>query len=154
MAGRGQLIVAPEGQIFFVIDEGSVFGTRAVIPHGPGVHELAKMAVAPEVRGRGYGDLLMEAAVEFSRRAGASRMVIVSNTRLAPAISLYRKHGFVEVPLESNQRYERADIQMERELGAGGVLGEATLFIPGAAWDLAPGAVRTIPEQGPSLRPG
>jgi GNAT superfamily N-acetyltransferase len=113
-------IVAPGGQIFFVIDEGSVFGTCAVIPHGPGVHELAKMAVAPEARGRGYGDLLMEAAVEFSRRAGASRMVIVSNTRLAPAIRLYRKHGFVEVPLEPNQRYERADIQMERELGAGG----------------------------------
>jgi ribosomal protein S18 acetylase RimI-like enzyme len=111
-------IIAPGGQIFFVVDEGSVFGTCAVIPHGPGVHELAKMAVAPEARGRGYGDLLMEAAVEFSRRAGAGRMVIVSNTRLTPAIRLYRKHGFVEVPLAPGQRYARADIQMERELGA------------------------------------
>ena len=42
------------------------------------------MAVAPGARGRGYGDLLMEAAVAFSRRTGARRMMIVSNTRLGP----------------------------------------------------------------------
>jgi GNAT superfamily N-acetyltransferase len=109
-------ILAPGGQVFFVVEEGQALGTCAVIPHGPEVHELAKMAVAPAARGRGYGDLLMEAAVAFARGAGARRMVIVSNTRLAPAIRLYRKHGFVEVPLEPGQRYARADIQLERWL--------------------------------------
>ena len=77
------------------------------------MHEIAKMAVAPGARGRGYGDLLMEAAVAFSRRTGARRVVIVSNTRLGPAIRLYEKHGFVRVPLEADQRYARADIQLE-----------------------------------------
>jgi GNAT superfamily N-acetyltransferase len=109
-------IVAPGGQIFFVVEQGKVLGTCAVIRHHAEVHEIAKMAVAPEARGLGYGDLLMEAAVEFSRRAGARRMVIVSNTRLAPAIRLYEKHGFVRVPLDPGQRYARADVQLERKL--------------------------------------
>jgi ribosomal protein S18 acetylase RimI-like enzyme len=112
-AGR---IIAPGGEIFFVVEDGRVLGTCAVVRHQPAVHEIAKMAVAPEARGRGFGDLLMEAAVAFSQAAGAERVVIVSNTRLAPAIRLYRKHGFVEVPLAPDQRYVRADIQLERVL--------------------------------------
>ena len=58
----------------------------------------------------------MEAAVAFSRAAGARTMVIVSNTRLAAAIRLYQKHGFVRVPLEADARYARADIRLERVL--------------------------------------
>ena len=110
----GAKIVAPGGQIFFVVDGGDPLGTCAVIRHDAQVHEIAKMAVAPAARGRGYGDLLMDAAVAFSRTAGASRVVIVSNTRLGPAIRLYEKHGFVRVPLEADTRYVRADIQLER----------------------------------------
>lgn len=110
-------VVEPGGEIFFVLDdEGAVRGTCAVLPHGPGTLELAKMAVSPEARGRGYGDLLMQAAIAFARRAGAGRLMLVSNTRLEPAIRLYRKHGFVEVPVEGAQGYERVDIQLELRL--------------------------------------
>jgi GNAT superfamily N-acetyltransferase len=112
-----RLIVDPGGQIFFVMDEGGVQGTCALVPHGPGTFELAKMAVRQESRGRGYGDLLMEAAIGFARRAGARRLTLVSNTLLAPALRLYRKHGFVEVPLEGRHGYERVDIQLELTLG-------------------------------------
>jgi ribosomal protein S18 acetylase RimI-like enzyme len=109
-------ILSPGGQIFFVVEGDEVLGTCAVLRHSPEVHEIAKMAVAPAARGRGYGDLLMDAALDFSRTAGARRVVIVSNTRLAPAIRLYEKHGFVRVPLDADQRYVRADIKLEREL--------------------------------------
>lgn len=107
-------IIHPGGQIFFVRERDEVLGTCAVIPHEPGVYEIAKMAVAPEARGKGYGDLLMNACVEFSRRAGASKVVIVSNTVLAPAIRLYEKHGFVRVPLDEHERFARANIRLER----------------------------------------
>lgn len=109
-------IVAPGGQIFFVVERDEVLGTCAVLRHGPDTHEIAKMAVAPAARGRGYADLLMDAALAFSRAAGARRVIIVSNTRLAPAIRLYQKHGFVRVPLEPDERYARADIRLMREL--------------------------------------
>jgi GNAT superfamily N-acetyltransferase len=109
-------IVRPGGQIFFVVDEAGVRGTCAVIRHDAETYELAKMAVAPDARGRGYGDRLVEAAITFARDAGARRLMLVSNTRLAPALTLYRKHGFVSVPLDPATGYSRADIQMELEL--------------------------------------
>jgi GNAT superfamily N-acetyltransferase len=109
-------ILDPGGQIFFVVEGDTVLGTCAVLRHSPAECEIAKMSVAPAARGRGLGDLLMEAALDFAREMGANRIAIVSNTMLAPALRLYRKHGFVEVPLEQDGRYRRANIRLEREL--------------------------------------
>ena len=74
------------------------------------------MAVAPSARGLGFGDLLMQASIAFARRIGASRLSIVSNTRLETALQLYRKHGFVQVPLARDPRYQRANIRLELRL--------------------------------------
>jgi putative acetyltransferase len=109
-------IVEPGGQIFFVVDEAGVRGTCAVIRHDAETFELAKMAVEPSAQGRGYGDRLVEAAVGFARGAGARRLMLVSNTRLGPALTLYRKHGFRDVSLDPANGYSRADIQMEMAL--------------------------------------
>lgn len=105
------------GQVFFVLEGQEVQGTCAVLCHIPEECEIAKMAVAPDARGRGFGDLLMEACVAFARQIGSRRVVIVSNTVLEPAIRLYRKHGFVQVPLAADRRYRRANIRLELELG-------------------------------------
>jgi putative acetyltransferase len=109
-------ILASGGEIFFVLEGSQVQGTCAVLRQGPADCEIAKMAVAPEARGRGYGDLLMEAAIRFARNAGTSRIIIVSNTVLEPAIRLYVKHGFMRVPLSSDGRYRRANIRLELNL--------------------------------------
>ena len=109
-------IILGGGEIFFVVEGDEVLGTCALIPHEPGVFEIAKMAVSPSARGRGYGDLLMDATVEFARRAGAAKVIIVSNTVLTPAIRLYEKHGFVRVPLDEHERFARANIRLERVL--------------------------------------
>lgn len=111
-------ILDPGGQVFFVLDRGEVRGTCAVLRHSAAECEIAKMAVAPAARGRGYGDLLMEASLAFAREIGSLRVVIISNTVLGPAIRLYRKHGFVQVPLASDGRYRRANIRLELELRA------------------------------------
>lgn len=110
-------ILDPGGQVFFVLEGGEVQGTCAVLRHSANECEIAKMAVAPAAQGRGYGDLLMEASLAFAREIHSRRVVIVSNTVLSPAIRLYRKHGFVEVPLASDGRYRRANIRLELELG-------------------------------------
>ena len=115
-ADPGARIVEPGGQIFFVVDEAGVRGTCAMIRHNAETFELAKMAVEPAAQGRGYGDRLVEAAVEFARAAGARRIILVSNTLLGPALNLYRKHGFCDVPLDPANGYTRADIQLELSL--------------------------------------
>ena len=117
-ADPSKAVLTPGGQIFFVVEGEAVLGTCAVLRHSTTEVEIAKMAVAPSARGRGLGDLLMEASVDFARKTGATKVSIVSNTVLAPAIQLYRKHGFVEVPLAADGRYQRANIRLERELEA------------------------------------
>lgn len=109
-------IVEPGGQIFFAVLGDEVLGTCAVMRHDARVYELAKMAVVPEAQGRGYGDLLVEAAIEFARDAGAERLMLLTNSGLAPALRLYEKHGFRRVPLSDNEEYRRADVQMELRL--------------------------------------
>jgi GNAT superfamily N-acetyltransferase len=109
----GGRIVEPGGQIFFVVDQAGVRGTCAVIRHDAATYELAKMAVEPSAQGRGYGDWLVAAAIAFARSAGARRLMLVSNTLLAPALKLYRKRGFRDVPLDPSNGYTRADIQLE-----------------------------------------
>jgi putative acetyltransferase len=112
--------IASGGEVFFALHEGQVLGTCALRRESADTYELCKMAVAPEARGLGLGDALMQAVVEFAREKAARKVYLVSNTKLAPAIGLYRKHGFVttregpEVGQEAG--YARADIEMELTL--------------------------------------
>ena len=109
-------IVEPGGQIFFVVSNAEVLGTCAVMRLSDSVFELAKMAVRQDARGRGYGDLLIDRGIRFAREAGAERLILLSNTRLGPAIALYEKHGFKSVPITDAHDYKRVDIQMELKL--------------------------------------
>jgi putative acetyltransferase len=113
---RGK-ILEPGGQVLFVLEGGEVKGTCAVLRHSREECEIAKMAVAPAARGRGFGDLLMVACIAFARSIGAHRITILSNTVLEPAIRLYRKHGFVPVPFAADPRFQRANIRLELQLG-------------------------------------
>lgn len=110
-------IIAPGGQIFFVVSEGRVLGTCAVLRQSESVYELAKMAVSPEARGRGYGDVLMEAAIDFCRSAGGQTLMLLSNSKLEPALRLYAKHGFRHLPVDDPHGYARANVHMELALG-------------------------------------
>lgn len=108
-------IVAPGGQIFFALDGSQVVGTAAAVRESAMRFELAKMAVAPSHRGRGIGERLGEAVVAFAREAGAESVYLLTNSRLAGAIRLYERLGFVHGPLPRSD-YVRADVYMERRL--------------------------------------
>lgn len=112
--------IADGGEVFFALHEGQVLGTCALRREAADTYELCKMAVAPEARGLGLGDALMRAVLHFARERGARKVYLVSNTKLSPAIGLYRKHGFVttrEGPEVSQEAgYARADIEMELTL--------------------------------------
>jgi ribosomal protein S18 acetylase RimI-like enzyme len=104
------------GAIFVALDGDTVIGTAAVIPHGPGELELAKLTVDPAARGRGVARRLTEVCLTHARREGARRLVLVSSTRLSAAIRLYESIGFVHRPVPDTVPYETADVYMELEL--------------------------------------
>jgi DNA-binding MarR family transcriptional regulator/RimJ/RimL family protein N-acetyltransferase len=78
-------------------------------------YEMAKMAVSPNVQGKGIGMLLGQAIINKARELGARNVYLESNTLLKPAISLYHKLGFKKVAARPTP-YERANIQMVLDL--------------------------------------
>ena len=109
-------IIEPGGEIYSVLEDGRVRGVCALVFHEEGVYEIAKMAVDKESRGKGYGNLLMDAAIEGARKKGADKIVIVSNTVLETAINLYKKYGFIITRLGQDPDYERGNIEMQLDL--------------------------------------
>jgi ribosomal protein S18 acetylase RimI-like enzyme len=99
------------GSILMASCDKEMAGTVALKYVEPGVYEFTKMAVDEKFRGQHIGLLLSEAAIIKARELDAHKIILYSNTVLAPAISLYRKLGFKEVPLDAV--YKRSDIKME-----------------------------------------
>jgi putative acetyltransferase len=112
-------ILAVGGVIYVALERDSVVGTAALLPHGPGEMELAKLAVHPSARGRGIARRLTETCLAYARRQGIRRVVLVSNSRLSAALRLYESVGFVHRPLPDTVPYEKADVYMELELDSG-----------------------------------
>lgn len=101
------------GKILFATIENTVVGTVALLKRDLGVFELTKMAVDPEHQGLKIGQKLMFAALHTASQLGAQRVFLDSNTKLTPAISLYSKVGFKEIPVPKDTPYKRCNIRME-----------------------------------------
>lgn len=108
-------IIDKGGHIYYASFDKLIVGTATLIVVSPGVYELGKMAVTEKMQGRGIAQKLLEHCIGKAREFKASKMILYSNTKLHPAISLYRKFGFLEVPLV-NSHYVRSDIKMEKSL--------------------------------------
>jgi putative acetyltransferase len=112
-----EAIVAAGGQIFFALSDGVPVGTAAVIAASPTRVELAKMAVAPEYQGRGIGEALGRCAIDWARDVyRADTIFLETNSRLANAIRVYERLGFVRGPMPAHSEYARADVYMELTL--------------------------------------
>lgn len=108
-----EYIINDGGQIFLALVADEAVGTVALIRVGEDSFELAKMAVSSKYRGLKIGDKLMSACIEYAEKAGKKKVFLLSNRKLIPAINLYKKFGFQEVPMDSNTSYQRTNIQME-----------------------------------------
>jgi GNAT superfamily N-acetyltransferase len=111
-------IIAPGGEILFVRDSnsGEILGTCALVNHGDGVAELAKMGVTRLARGRGAGLLLVRGIIGRARAMGFRRLFLETNSILLPALKIYQQVGFVTLPAPRNSDYQRADVYMELPL--------------------------------------
>jgi ribosomal protein S18 acetylase RimI-like enzyme len=103
------------GAILMASYEGKIAGTVALKKVSNEIFEFTKMAVDETFRRKGIAEALSVAAFEKARQLGATKVILYSQTNLEPAILLYKKLGFKEVPLEPGI-YQRANIKMEIEL--------------------------------------
>ena len=114
--------IRPGGNIFFLLEDKIPVGTVAMVPITRSEEEqelcfeLAKMAVRPDCRGKGYGSMLMEYCIDFARSAEAHEIMLVTNDVLSAAVALYEQAGFREVSEYSDSRYERGNLEMRLTL--------------------------------------
>ncbi len=111
-------IIKPGGAILLAVFENQAVGSTALIPYDDTTLELAKMAVAPSMQGRGIGAMLAEAALARARLLGATRVYLETNSILGPALSLYRKLGFTDIEDPATPSpYARCNVRMEKAIG-------------------------------------
>ena len=107
-------IIDKGGHIFFAKLHQDIVGTVALMPLGNEGHfELTKMAVSPKHRGHKIGQKLMQYCIDFARTNQIPKLIIYSSRKLENAIYIYKKYGFIEIPVEDNCPYKRCDIKME-----------------------------------------
>jgi len=108
-----ETVIKKGGAILIALHESSAVGVVGLRKINETEYELIKMAVSEEQRGKKIGEILCKAILEEAAKLGAHKVILYSNTSLLPALSLYRKLGFIEVPLEPDNDYMRSDIKME-----------------------------------------
>ena len=87
-AGRG-------GALWTAEDGGAGGGMAAILPGEGGAWELKKLYVHPDTHGSGLGQRLLQTAEAHAASAGASRLVLWSDTRFARAHRFYEKQSWV-----------------------------------------------------------
>lgn len=116
LAGNPKKVIEDGGYIFSLLENKGVVGVCALFNKGNGIYELARMAVAPNYQGKGYGKILIQTCLSKLGEIKAKKVHLVSNTKLETAIALYKKYGFKTISQEQHPVYARANITMERNV--------------------------------------
>lgn len=110
-----KFIIDRGGHIFFAKVNDEIAGTFALMKSAESEYELSKMAVDEKFQGKKIGNQLLEFCIRKAKELRAKKLILYSNTILGPAIHLYEKYGFKEVPM-GNSEYKRSNIKMELNL--------------------------------------
>lgn len=108
----------PECRHFVVEAAGHIVGTARLFPYDPeaGIGKIGRIALLPEVRGRGWGRLLLKFMLDRAREAGYTVAILDAQTYL---LAFYEAEGFVaegEVFMDGGIPHRR----MRRRLEQGG----------------------------------
>ena len=106
-------IITPGGFIFMASLKSEIIGTFAFIKKEEGVYEFSKMAVRHKQRGKGFGNQIVRFVIRFAEQHHWEKLILYSSTKLENSIHLYRKYGFIEVPIDPDIKYARGNIKME-----------------------------------------
>lgn len=103
------------GQIFFALDgNNNVMACCMIAPREDGDWEIMKFAAKGMYTGTGAGSACLKACIDYAEEKDIERIIIVSNRKCVQAVHLYRKFGFIEMPVDKKKfPFERADIAFE-----------------------------------------
>ncbi len=100
------------GFLFMLLENDTAIGSAGIFKINNQEFELIKMAVAPEHRGKKFGDMLLKKCIAKAKEVGASKIILYSNSNLQIAIHLYKRFGFNHVEVV-DAPFITADVKME-----------------------------------------
>jgi GNAT superfamily N-acetyltransferase len=83
------------GALWAAEADGRIVGMVAAILHDAGTWEICRVYTLPSQHGSGLGHRLLDAAESHARAAGATRLILWSDTRFDRAHRYYEKRGYV-----------------------------------------------------------
>ncbi len=88
-----------ENEAYFVLENDNKIvgggGIKALKNNQNNVCELQKMYFSHSVRGKGYGNILIEKCLAMAKTFGYSQCYLETDPRMEAAIYLYKKNGFI-----------------------------------------------------------
>ena len=88
----------PEGGIILCKQDNEFIASVAIRKFADGIAELKRMYVQPAYQQSGIGKTLMENSIELAIACGYKKIVLDTLNDMIPAIRLYKKYGFAEIP--------------------------------------------------------
>jgi GNAT superfamily N-acetyltransferase len=85
--------------------DGEIAGFVCVVRAGESEAKLRLLLVEPKARGLGLGSRLVKECIDFSKRAGYTKLVLWTNSVLKEARSVYMKAGFEMVKQEEHHSF-------------------------------------------------
>ena len=108
-------VIERGGFLFLLLEDNAVIGSAGIFKISDKEYELIKMSVAPEHRGKKFGDMLLKKCIDKAKEINAAKLILFSNSNLQTAIRLYEKFGFKHVSV-IDAPFETADVKMELSL--------------------------------------
>lgn len=105
-AGAAPADYAPPAGVFLVARmSGRPVGCGGLRPFAPGIGEIKRMWVSPDVRGRGVGRTLLAALERAARERHLRAVRLDTHSSLMQALQLYRTSGYRDVPRFNDNPY-------------------------------------------------
>ena len=87
----------PDGAFLVVLVDGQVLACAGLRTLSPGVGEIKRMWVSPDLRGQGVGSSLLDALERRALAMGLGTLRLDTNDGLTAAMGLYTSHGYAEI---------------------------------------------------------
>jgi putative acetyltransferase len=88
----------PDGRLLLAEFEGQLAGCVALHKMEPGICEMKRLYLRPQLRGRGLGRVLADRVIAEARQIGYQRMRLDTvEPVMKDAVAMYRKIGFREI---------------------------------------------------------
>ena len=105
----------PNGAAFLLMTDDKPVGCIAVRQLEGNIAEIKRMFIEKPWRGKGFGNSLLEKALEAAKKLGYKKARLDTLSYMQPAINSYKRFGFYEIPAYRHNPFDNA-VFMEREL--------------------------------------